>query len=79
MKVDRREPICGIRPVILKSLLRKGYERFDTPTAMEHLELDEPTITTTLAALPQGGWIEFLGRREGVDGSRRRVPSMLTQ
>jgi predicted nucleotidyltransferase len=70
MKVDRREPICGIRPVILKSLLRKGYERFDTPTAMEHLELDEPTITTTLAALQQGGWIEFLGRREGVDGWR---------
>jgi hypothetical protein len=70
MKVDRSEPICGIRPAVLKSLLRKGYERFDTPTAMEHLELDEPAVTTTLAALQQGGWIQYLGSREGVDGWR---------
>lgn len=70
MKVDRREPICGIRPAVLKRLLRKGYERFDTPTAMEFLELDEPTITTSLAALQQDGWIEYLGAREGIDGWR---------
>jgi hypothetical protein len=67
MKVDRREPICGVRPAVLKSLLRKGYERFDTPTAMEHLELDEPAITTTLCALQQSGWVKFLGTRDGVD------------
>jgi predicted nucleotidyltransferase len=67
MKVDRREPICGVRPAVLKSLLRKGYERFDTPTAMEHLELDEPAITATLCALQQSGWVKFLGTRDGVD------------
>ena len=51
----------------MKNLLRKGYERFDTPTAMKCLELDEPEITARLSALQQSGWIEFLGVRDGVD------------
>jgi hypothetical protein len=34
---DPREIICGIRPAVLKNLLHKGYERFDSPTAMEFL------------------------------------------
>jgi hypothetical protein len=34
---------------------------------MEHLELDEPAITTTLCALQQSGWVKFLGTRDGVD------------
>jgi hypothetical protein len=65
MKVDRREPICGIRPAVLKRLLRKGYERFDTPGAMAFLELDEPAITATLAALQQGGWDRVPGHAGG--------------
>jgi len=69
MKVDRREPILRHPAAVLKSLLRKGYERFDTPSAMEFLELDEPAITMTLAGLQQGG-IEYLGALEGVDGWR---------
>ncbi len=67
MKIDLKEPICGIRPATLKSLLRSGYEGFDTPTAMRVLELDEPAITTTLSALQQGEWVNFLSTRQGVD------------
>ena len=66
MKVDANERICGVRPAELKRLLRNG-DRFDTPTAMKHLELEEPEVTSVLTAMQQEGWIQFCGRNEGVD------------
>lgn len=66
MKVDAKELICGVRPADLKKLLR-AQDRFDTPTAMRHWDLEEPEITATLAALQQQGWIEFCGNMDGID------------
>jgi hypothetical protein len=60
----RAAPICGIRPVTLKALLRKGS--FDTPAAMQLLGLEEPEVTQTLTGLMQEGWIAFGGETEGV-------------
>jgi len=51
----------------LRTLLRKGGEGFGTPTAMNLLDLEEPEITRTLSALQQSGWIEYVGRRDGID------------
>jgi hypothetical protein len=45
MKVDAVKLISAIKPAVLKGLLRK--DRFDTPTAMNWLGLDEPEVTTT--------------------------------
>jgi len=57
MKVDAVKLISG--------LLRK--DRFDTPTAMNWLGLDEPEVTTTLKSLQKSGWIEFEGTSESID------------
>jgi predicted nucleotidyltransferase len=65
MKVDAVKLISGIKPAVLKGLLRK--DRFDTPTAMNWLGLDEPGVTTTLKGLQKSGWIEFEGTSESVD------------
>ncbi len=65
MKVDAAKLISGIKPAVLKGLLRK--DRFDTPTAMIWLGLDEPEVTTTLKSLQKSGWIEFEGTSESID------------
>jgi predicted nucleotidyltransferase len=65
MKVDAVKLISGIKPAVLKGLLRK--DRFDTPTAMNWLGLDEPEVTTTLKSLQKSGWIEFEGTSESID------------
>lgn len=65
MKVDAVKLISGIKPVVLKGLLRK--DRVDTPTAMNWLGQDEPEVTTTLKGLQKSGWIEFEGTSESVD------------
>jgi hypothetical protein len=65
MKVDAVKLISGIKPAVLKGLLRK--DRFDTPTAMNWLGQDEPKVTTTLKGLQKSGWIEFEGTSESVD------------
>ena len=50
---------------MLKGLLRK--DRFDTPTAMKWLGIDEPEVTSTLRSLQRSGWIEFEGTSESID------------
>lgn len=65
MKVDAAKFICGIRPAILKGLLRK--DRFDTPTAMKWLDLEEPEVTGTLKNLQKAGWIVFDGCDDAID------------
>jgi DNA-binding PadR family transcriptional regulator len=65
MKVDPLKLISGIKPAVLKGLLRT--DRFDTPTAMNWLGLDEPKVTTTLKSLQKSGWIEFEGTSESID------------
>lgn len=65
MDVDSKSLICGIRPAVLKSLLRKEW--FDTPMAMKLFALSEPQITETLAALERDGWIAFKGADSNVD------------
>lgn len=74
MKLDPNEPIVGLRPAMLKALLRRDV--FDTPTAMKMLSLDEPRATSTLVTLQNEGWIEFKSTRDFVDwwctGSRGR-------
>jgi hypothetical protein len=57
LRINRNQPICGLRPSVLKALLRR--DTFDTPTAMKLLSLDEPDITSTLMMLADEGWIEF--------------------
>jgi predicted nucleotidyltransferase len=70
MKIDPTEPICGVRPAVLKGLLERGEDGFTTPTAMQSLDLDEPEVTVTLSKLQKGGWIEYLGAHDGVDAWR---------
>lgn len=65
MKVDASKPICGVRPAVLKNLLRN--DSFDTPTAMKCLDLDEPYVTETLTRLERARWISFTGTHDGVD------------
>lgn len=65
MDVDKSERIAGIRPAVLKTLLRKIH--FDTPTAMKWLELPEPRITETLTELQRDGWIASRGTHDGTD------------
>jgi hypothetical protein len=57
--------ICGVRPALLKRLLRR--DDFDTPTAMKDLDLREPEATETLVALEAEGWISHAGIHEGID------------
>jgi hypothetical protein len=49
VRINRNQPICGLRPSVLKALLRR--DTFDTPTAMKLLSLDEPDATSMLVAL----------------------------
>jgi predicted nucleotidyltransferase len=65
MKVDGVKLISGIKPAVLKGLLRK--DRFDTRTAMKWLGLDEPEVTGALRSLQKSGWIEFEGPSESID------------
>jgi predicted nucleotidyltransferase len=65
MDVDAKKQICGVRPVLLKHLLRKDL--FDTPTAMKQFGLDEPHVTDTLRRLERSAWISFAGTQDGID------------
>lgn len=65
MKLDRKEPICGLRPAALKKLL--GRYCFTTPKAMQVLGLDEPDISQTMLALRDEGWIEFIETADFID------------
>jgi predicted nucleotidyltransferase len=65
MKVDAVKLISGIKPALLKGLLRK--DRFDTPTAMNWLGLDEPKVTTTLKTILLFGSL-LTGGRDGSIG-----------
>jgi hypothetical protein len=57
--------ICGLRPAVLKALLRR--DSFDTPTAMKHLSLNEPDATSTMMTLAADGWIAFRETNDFVD------------
>lgn len=65
MNIDRDTPICGIRPVLLKALVR--HDRFDTPRAMALLDMAEPRISETLRQLAAAGWVSWGGERESID------------
>ncbi len=65
MDVDAKKQICGVKPVLLKHLLRKDL--FDTPTAMKQFGLDEPHVTDTLRRLERSAWISFAGAQDGID------------
>ncbi len=65
MKVDRNKQICGVKPALLKSLLK--LESFTTIEAMKILDLGEPEITDALIALEGAGWLQFTSVNDGVD------------
>lgn len=65
MDIDARKPIAGIKPALLKRLLKQ--ECFSTPTAMKWLQLQEPDVTRRLRALHRAGWVDFRCRDDGVD------------
>ncbi len=65
MNIDRETPICGVKPVLLKALVR--HDCFDTLKAMLLLGVPEPRISTTLRDLVEAGWISWGGELDGID------------
>ncbi len=65
MKIETDELICGIRPAVLKKVLK--HDRFDTLRLMQVVGLGEPDASTALRCLAEQGWISFSENVEGVD------------
>lgn len=65
MWIDRNEPICGVRPALLKKLFRRDV--FDTVTAMTELGLVEPDASRMLVALERDEWVTYDGCIDYVD------------
>jgi hypothetical protein len=64
MRINQNQAICGLRPSVLKALLRR--DTFDTPTTMKLLSLDEPNATSTLVELADEGWtLRRIAREQG--------------
>lgn len=74
MHVDIGATISGVKPSLLKLLLRK--ENFTTPEAMKILSIPEPLASRTLARLAEDGWISFEGTKNFVDHWRRSDSSL---
>lgn len=69
MKIDPNELICGVRPALLKQLLKS--EEFTTPDAMLVLGLSEPFASQTLLALHEKGWIRYVETSDFIDYWKR--------
>jgi hypothetical protein len=65
MRINRDEPIHGLRPSVLKALFRR--QQFNTPTAMRLLGLDEPEVSRRLAAMAADDWIGLEETHDYVD------------
>jgi len=74
MLVDIGDDISGVKPSLLKVLLRK--EKFTTPDAMKIFNIPEPLASRTLAHLAENGWISFEGTKDFVDQWRRSNSSL---
>lgn len=70
MRIDRNEPICGVRPALLKKLFRRDV--FDTVTALTELGLVEPDASRMLVALERDEWVMYDGCIDYVDRWRAR-------
>jgi hypothetical protein len=59
MDIDPKTPICGVRPAVLKQLLRRPEVTLSA--AMAALGQSRPDAQATLAALQSDGWLEASG------------------